>query len=82
MLPDFSNTGLTLARGTPPDVVQAWSAMLKEIAANAELRSKMDQMGVNLDYVTPEEYARLWVDVEKSVTQVLMKVSGKARPAQ
>jgi len=78
-IPDFSNTGLAVAKGTPPAVVQAWSAMLKEIAANPELRNQMDQAGVNLDYVTPEEYARLWIETEESVSKVLVRVAGKAR---
>ncbi|MOA31500.1 Tripartite tricarboxylate transporter family receptor [compost metagenome] len=77
-----SNTGLTLAHGTPATIVQTWSAMLKDIAADPGLREKMDSMGINLEYSTPAEYAALWTATEAEVKKLLMRSYGKARPIQ
>ncbi|HYG43869.1 MAG TPA: tripartite tricarboxylate transporter substrate binding protein [Bordetella sp.] len=81
-LPDFSNTGMALPRGTPPAAVQAWSAMLKEISDDPGLRAKMDAIGINLDYTTPEQYEQLWAINDQDVTAVLMALFGQARPVQ
>lgn len=77
-----SNTGLTLARGTPAAIVQTWSAMLKEVSEDPKLRAKMDDMGINLEYSTPEEYAALWTATQVEVSKVLMGSYGKVRPVQ
>jgi len=81
-LPDFSNTGMALKSGTSPDVLQAWSSMLAQIAEEPALRSRLDQIGVNLAYMSPSDYTQLWLRAEDSVARVLMKLTGKTRQAQ
>ena len=75
-----STTGLTLAAGTAPAIVSKWSAMIKEVIDDQDLRQKMDAMALNLEYLTPEQYSEFWTRAEVEVTKYLMKVNGKVRP--
>lgn len=75
-----SNTGLTLARGTPEATVQAWSAMLEAISLDPTLRGRMDELAIHLSYATPADYARAWTATEAEVRKILMRTSGEARP--
>ena len=75
-----STTGLTLAAGTAPAIVSQWSAMIKEVVDDPELKQKMDAMALNLEYSTPEQYSELWNRAELDVTKYLMRVNGKVRP--
>lgn len=77
-----SNTGLTLARGTPEAAVQAWSAMLQALAQNPALRARMDEMAIHLSYATPKDYAQSWTATEAEVRKILLRVSGEVRPIQ
>lgn len=77
-----SNTGLTLARGTPEATVQTWSAMLEAISLDPAMRARMDEMAIHLSYMTPDEYARSWTATEAEVRKILLRVSGEVRPVQ
>ncbi|BDB30662.1 hypothetical protein Tamer19_51070 [Cupriavidus sp. TA19] len=77
-----ASTGLTLARGTPAPVVQAWSTMLKELSEDADMRAKMDAMGIQPEYAGPSDYAALWDAMQVEVTKLLMRTQGKVRPIQ
>lgn len=77
-----SNTGLTLARGTPEAAVQAWSAMLEALTSDPALRARMDEMAVQLAYATPRDYAQSWTATEAEVRRILLRVSGDVRPVQ
>lgn len=77
-----SNTGLTLARGTPEAAVQAWSTMLEALTSDPALRARMDEMAVHLSYSTPGDYARSWTATEAEVRKILLRVSGDVRPVQ
>lgn len=76
-----SNTGLTLAQGTPQAAVQRWSDMLREISADPQLRARMDAMAVNLTYSTPAEYAQSWTDTEAEVRKILLRAAAESRSA-
>ncbi|WP_404301828.1 Bug family tripartite tricarboxylate transporter substrate binding protein [Alicycliphilus denitrificans] len=73
-------TGLTLAAGTAPAIVSKWSAMIKEVLDDQDLKQKMDAMALILEYSTPEQYSELWNRAEEEATKYLMKVNGKVRP--
>lgn len=77
-----SNTGLTLARGTPEAAVQAWSAMLEALSQDPALRARMDEMAIQLSYTSPQAYARSWTATEAEVRKILMRTSGDVRPVQ
>lgn len=76
---DFSHTGIAVAAGTPRGAVDAWAAMFREMAANEGLRARLDAMGVNLDYQGPQEYRKLWLEVEAAARDVLLQTAGSAR---
>lgn len=78
-MPDFSSTGLALAAGAPQYVVDAWAAMIRELTAEPATRARMRALGVTLDFMPPSESARLWLDIEQSVSKLLVQVAGSAR---
>lgn len=78
-LPDLNYTGVALPKSTPPAVVQTWSAMLKEIASDPQMRADLDAMAVNLDYLPPDDYMKLWSETEFYAQKVLESIGAKVR---
>ena len=79
-LPDLNYTGVALPKGTPPHVVAAWANMLKDIVSDPKIKAQMDDMAVNLDYLSPADFKKLWVQTEDYAATVLKTIGTGVRP--
>jgi hypothetical protein len=62
--------GLQAPAGTPPEVVAILADAIKKVQADPEHQEKMTTLGFTLIYFGPEEYARIWDEVE---TQIVLR---------
>jgi len=53
--------GIVAPKGTPRDVIDAWSAIFKQAAENPDLLAQMDAKGTGVKYQDPDAY-RAWAD--------------------
>lgn len=53
--------GIVAPKGTPPEVIEAWSKVFKAAAENPELLEQMDAKGTDVAYQGPEDYGK-WAE--------------------
>ena len=53
--------GIVAPKGTPPEIVAAWSEVFKAAAENPDLLEQMDAKGTDVAYQNPEDY-KAWAE--------------------
>jgi tripartite-type tricarboxylate transporter receptor subunit TctC len=75
----ISSTGLSLPRGTPKPVVDAWARTLERALGTPSVRSTMQAAGVAIAYLGPEAYAAHWQDADAKVRRFLTESGVRVR---
>jgi tripartite-type tricarboxylate transporter receptor subunit TctC len=68
--------GVVAPKGTPREVIDAWSAIFKQAAENPDLLAQMEAKGTDIRYQDPDEYRawaeKLYGDYEKVAIKIGM----------
>ncbi len=68
--------GIVAPKGTPPEVIDAWSAVFKAAAENPDLLEQMDAKGTDVAYQNPADYKawaeKLYSDYEEVAIKIGM----------
>jgi tripartite-type tricarboxylate transporter receptor subunit TctC len=67
----FTSRGISLPAGTPKDVVDVLSAAIKKCAESEEHVNKLDELGIMVRYLNPEQYAAFWDEIEAMVEPLI-----------
>ena len=59
-----SSRGLVAPAGTPKEIVDTLSAALKRATADEEHRKKMEEMSLQVTYMSPDEFTAAWTEYE------------------
>ena len=51
--------GMAFPAGTPKSIVDKMSAALKDVLSREDVREKLDKVGAEVDFTTPDEFAKL-----------------------
>lgn len=51
--------GMAFPAGTPKPIVDKMSAALKDVLSREDVREKLDKVGAEVDFTTPDEFAKL-----------------------
>lgn len=77
----ISSTGISLPRGTPAPVVNAWAQAIERALGSPQVQSTMRTAGVAVKWLDPQAYAAHWKEAENKVRQFLLDSGAKVREA-
>lgn len=66
--------GIVAPKGTPPEIVDAWSAVFKAAAENPDLLKQMDAKGTDVSYQNPADYKAWAEDLYTAYEEVAIKI--------
>lgn len=72
-----STRSISAPGGTPKEVVGILSAAIKKAAEAGEFKKKIRDVGLEYRYMGPEEYARVWDEVDAQVTPMIEEIGRK-----
>ena len=70
-----SSRGLAMSAGTPKEIVEVFSGAVKRACMNAEVKQKIERIGLEVQYMSTEDYAKYWVEME-NITRKLLEQEG------
>lgn len=66
-----SARGWSVPAGTPKEIVNILSAAIKRSIETQEHQQKMDEMGLTLRYMNPDQFTKYWDEVDAQVEKLL-----------
>ena len=66
--------GIVAPKGTPKDVIEAWSKIFKKAAENPDLMKQMDAKGTDVKWVGPADYSKWAMDTFATHEKVAIKI--------
>ncbi len=63
--------GYILPAGTPKEVVNVLTTAMKKVMATPEHKKKMDELGLTIRYMDPDQYSAYWADYEEQVKPLM-----------
>lgn len=66
--------GIVAPKGTPKDVIEAWSQIFKKAAENPDLMKQMDAKGTDVQWVGPADYNKWAMDTFATHEKVAIKI--------
>ena len=63
--------GYILPAGTPKEVVTILTNAMKKVMATPEHKKKMDELGLTIRYMDPDQYGAYWADYEEQVKPLM-----------
>ena len=66
--------GIVAPKGTPKDVIEAWSKIFKKAAENPDLMKQMDAKGTDVQWVGPADYSKWAMDTFATHEKVAIKI--------
>ncbi|GBF25784.1 hypothetical protein MnTg02_00818 [bacterium MnTg02] len=66
--------GIVVPKGTPKDVIEAWSQIFKKAAENPDLMKQMDAKGTDVQWVGPADYGKWAKDTFATHEKVAIKI--------
>lgn len=72
-----TSRGFSVPAGTSMDVVNALSEAIKTAMDDPEHKAKMDEQGLALRYMTPEEFGKYWDEVDTTLKPILEEAKKK-----
>lgn len=67
----YNAFGWILPAGVPKDVVDVLSASFKKTADNPEFKKRMEEAGLDVDFMGPAQMATFWDDLEVSIKPLM-----------
>lgn len=74
-----ASRGLVSPAGTPKEVVDILSASMQKAISSNEHKTKMDEMGQTLRYMSPDAFSRFWEEAEGQVKPLMDAAKASAR---
>lgn len=66
-----ANRGYAVPAGTPKAIVDKLSAAMKKVMESADHKKKVEDMGLTIRYLNPEQYSKFWDEYADNVRRLL-----------